>query len=171
MKRSVTQRLDQFSRQLVPFGVTVALVVIGLIPLRVVSIGDIAPSLPIISVFYWTLYRPDLLPVAAVFAIGLLHDALAGTPFGLHAAVFVAAHGFIQTQRRFLHGKPFLLVWLAFVLVALLAELVGWLLMAAYHGRMIDPMSTVSRVVVTIICYPLLSAFLSRCLAALPKQD
>ena len=77
-----------------------------------------APALPLIAVFYWTLYRPDLMPPVAAFVIGLLQDILGGLPLGVSACVLVGVHAAVNTQRRFFIGKSFAVVWLGFALVS-----------------------------------------------------
>jgi rod shape-determining protein MreD len=65
-----------------------------------------------------------------VFALGLLADLLGLTPPGISVLVLMVVHG-MAVRWRVLAGQGFLLVWLAFIAVAALAALLGWLLTSA----------------------------------------
>lgn len=80
MKPTAWRRLDLFARELMPFALTLGLILVGAIPFYVPGLQSVAPSLPFIAVFYWTLHRPDLMPAAAAFLIGLFQDVLSGAP-------------------------------------------------------------------------------------------
>ncbi len=51
------------------------------------------PLLALMPVYFWCLVRPDLMPPAAAFAIGVLEDLFSGGPPGVWGASFVAAYG------------------------------------------------------------------------------
>ena len=118
MKPSLGVRLDTLARQLTPFGLTLFLVVFNVVPLHIPGYDQIAPLLPMIAVYHWALYRSELMPAYAVFIIGLLQDSLTGAPIGINAVVFLIVHRAAQSQRRFLTGKSFAMVWLVFALIA-----------------------------------------------------
>lgn len=154
-------KVDAAARRLTPFGLTVVLVLLGAVPVHVPGFASVTPLLPMIGIYYWAIYRPDLMPVAAVFVIGLLYDALSGAPLGVSAAIFVIVHGIIDSQRRFFAGKSFMIVWLGFFLVSAGAELVTWLLVSAYYGTFVEPAALMFQYLITLGCFPLLSwAFL-----------
>ena len=155
-------KLDAWARQLTPFGLTVLLLLIGVIPLHVPGFGAVAPVLPLIAVFHWALYRPQLMPAVAVFVIGLLQDALTGTPIGVSAGVFVVVHGVVNTQRRFFFGKSFAIVWLGFALVSTGAFVATWVLVSALYGVVIQPQALFFQALLTLGCFPLLSWALLR---------
>ena len=76
-------------RQTVPVVTMLLLVLIGSMPLGSFHTFEIFPMLNIIVIFYWTVYRPDLVPPFVLFLIGLIDDVVMGTPLGLMASVFV----------------------------------------------------------------------------------
>jgi rod shape-determining protein MreD len=125
MKPSAWRRLDLLARELTPFALTLGLIIVGAIPFYVPGLQSVAPSLPFIAVFYWTLHRPDLMPPAAAFVIGLFQDILSGGPIGTGAAVFVVLHAAVRSQRTFFHGKSFTILWLGFAVAAVGAALLA----------------------------------------------
>lgn len=155
-------KADTVARRLTPFGLTVLLVLIGSVPLHVRGFASVTPLLPMIGIYYWAIYRPDLMPVAAVFVIGLLYDALSGAPLGVSAAIFVVIHGIIDSQRRFFAGKSFMIVWLGFFLVSAGALFATWLLVSAFHGTLVQSQALMFQYLITLGCFPLLSWLLLR---------
>ena len=162
MSPTFWSKLDAWARQLTPFGLTMLLLLIGVVPLHVPGFGAVAPVLPLIAVFHWALYRPQLMPAVAVFAIGLLQDAFTGTPIGVSAAVFVLVHGVVNTQRRFFFGKSFAIAWLGFALVSSAAFVLTWVLVSAFYGVLIQPQALFFQALLTLGCFPLLAWALLR---------
>jgi len=80
-------RLDCTARGLAPFALTVLLIVFGMVPLGVPDFAPVMPALGVIAVFFWLVYRPDLMPAWAVFLVGLIQDLLGGGALGV--GVFV----------------------------------------------------------------------------------
>jgi rod shape-determining protein MreD len=146
--------MDAAARNLLPVAIALAAVILGTTPLYLPGYGAVAPDLALMAVFYWAIYRPDLFPAAVAFAVGLVQDALTGTPVGLNALVLLAAYGAIVTQRRFFQNKSFLVVWWAFSLVGLCAALLGWALMSILAVRFVQPMPALFSGLVTVGLYP-----------------
>lgn len=170
MKPTSWRRLDGAARSLVPCALTVGLVLAAALPLHSNAVRAVAPSLPLIAVFFWTLWRPDLMPALAVFAIGLLYDVLSGLPIGVGAEVLVGVHAVVTTQRPFLTGKSFGILWLGFAMVAAAALLLGWLLTCIYYMTLITPERVLFQIFTTIGFFPVLCWLLLRCQMVLPEQ-
>jgi rod shape-determining protein MreD len=170
MSHSVLQRMDVFSRQLVPCASTMALAIVGVVPLHIPRFDSVTPSLSLIAVFYWTLYRPELIPVWTVFVLGVVQDALAGLPLGVSACTLTVAHAIVVAQRRFLTGKSFGIVWLSFTFVVLATVALGWTLVCAYYGAILASPAIFFHAAATIGVYPILSRLLSGFQIALLRQ-
>ncbi len=161
MRNTLLQRLDMMTRATTPVLITLFLVVLAQIPLHIPGFSEVAPILPLMAVYHWTLYRPDLLPVVAVFFTGLLHDALSGMPFGLSAAVFVLVHLAVLSQQTFFQGRSFLIVWLGFALVAAGAVVLTWLLNALFFAAIAPVQAVFVQYAVTVGVFPLLAWLMS----------
>ena len=155
MKSSLWVKLDTIARQITPFGLTMALTLLTVLPLQVPRLGVAGPVWTMMSVYYWALYRPDLMPAVAVFLIGLMLDALSGTPLGINALVFLIVHRLVVTQRRFFYGKPFVIVWLGFGLVTAGAFAAAWLLTSLWHATILDLDILIFRTILTLCLFPL----------------
>ena len=163
------QRLDRFGRNLVPLGVTLLLVILGAVPVPVAGYAAVVPLFALCAVFFWAVYRPDLMPPWLVFVIGLTQDALAGTPFGLNAIMLLIVYGMVASQRRFFLNKPFTLVWWGFMLIALIAIVVAWLLASLAFGVIIRPGPATFQFLITLALYPVIAVMLSGAQRLLPQ--
>ena len=157
MRSSLWYRFELAVRGLTPFVVTLSLAVLTIIPLRIPDFAPVTPALTVIAVYYWSIYRPDLLPMAAVFGVGLFPDALAGTPLGLTSLVLSLVQYVVIAQRRFFHSKTFLVEWWGFLLVAPGAALVSWLLASLYFGVLVAPQPLGFQLLLSIALYPCLA--------------
>lgn len=157
MKLTVWQRLDLVGRQITPFLITLGLVILALLPLHIPDFAPVVPWLALIAVYYWSVHRPDLMPAAAVFAIGLFHDLAAGTALGVGILILLLVHVLVAAQRRFFISRSFLVVWVGFGFVALGAAILLWLFNAILAGAMIDPRPALFQFLTTVAVYPLLA--------------
>lgn len=155
MSNALALRVEVAARAAVPAGVTAALMLLGSIPLKGAHVQVLEPVLAFASIYYWTLYRPDLMPAALVFALGLLYDVLSGAPVGGHAAILVLAHAILSRQRRFLIDKTFVLNWVGFAVVAAGGCILVWLLASIFYGAPVDPWGLLFQTLMTIVAYPL----------------
>lgn len=162
MKPTFWQRLDVIARSMTPFVLTLAFVVLAQVPLHIPGFAEVAPILPLMAVYHWAIYRPDLLPAVAVFFAGLLHDALSGMPFGINAAVFVIVHMAVMSQQVFFQGKSFPIIWLGFSLVAAGAVALTWLLNAMFFAAITSVEAAFVQYLVTIGAFPVLAWILAR---------
>ena len=170
MKPSVWVQMDTWVRHLVPFGVTMLLLLLTAIPTHVPGLAAVAPMLPLMGVYYWAIYRPDLLPAWLAFVIGLLYDIIAGTPLGVNALVLLSVQGVAASQRRFFLGKSFMVAWWAFGLLAAGASGASWLLVSILYGRAFDAGPLIIQYLMTMGLFPVLTWTLARTQMAVLKE-
>lgn len=157
------QRDVGYPGRLVPFLTTVLFAFFSVVPLNLPGFAVVMPAFALMAVFHWTVYRPDLLPLSAVFAAGLLVDVLNGTPFvGLSALVFLLARAAVMGQRKLFVNRPFTIVWLGFLVLATGVFVLLWGLVSAIHGAVIDLRPFIFQAVLTVACYPAASYVLAR---------
>lgn len=156
MQLSLWQRLDFLARALTPFVLTVLLLLISLTPVRSPYLAPVMPSVALIAVYYWSVFRPDLMPSGAVFLIGLLHDLAGVAPLGTGVLTLLLVHLAVGAQRKFFATAGFGLLWLTFAVLAAAAQLLIWLLSCAMIGRLVDLGPAVLQYAVTLAIYPCL---------------
>jgi len=162
MKPSFWHRIDKFARDLTPFALTFILLVINAIPFHIPGFAQVAPLLPLIGIYFWAVYRPDLMPAAAVFLIGILHDFLAGLPVGISALIFLMVLGAALAQRSFFFGKSFVIVWIGFIFVAAGALTLEWLLLSVVSGALIQGRTALYQFGLTVAFFPVLAWMFTR---------
>jgi rod shape-determining protein MreD len=157
MKPSVWLRLDNLARSLTPFALGLVLVIVSVVPMQIPGFARVVPLLALIAVYHWTIFRPDLMPVYAVFLIGLMQDLLSGGPLGVNALVFLTVYGVVLWQRRFFVGKSFMITWLGFAIVGAGAAVQSWVLVSAYNVSLVDPRAMVHQYGLTLGFFPILA--------------
>jgi rod shape-determining protein MreD len=134
VRPALVHRLDVWARHLAPVASTWLMLIIGVVPLPIPHFLPLDPGLAIISVYYWAIHRPGLLPAAAVFLIGLFGDLLGMAPLGVGTLMLLLVFGIASSQRRVFFGQPFLVVWGGFMMVAAGAMALGWILSSVLAG-------------------------------------
>lgn len=157
MKTTFAQRMDLWARHWMPTATTAALVILGAVPLGIPGYPQIAPAYTLMAVFYWSVYRPDLIPPPAIFCLGVAQDLLSGYPLGLTALVFLAVYGVTLTQRQTFLTKPFFIAWFGFVVIAFGAFLMSWMLMCLFNLTWIVPQPVLFQYALTVAAFPLLA--------------
>ncbi|HXP95220.1 MAG TPA: rod shape-determining protein MreD [Telmatospirillum sp.] len=170
MKGSLLQRINQMIRQLLPVSLVLILILVNALPSRLPGFAAVAPLLPLIGVYYWSIYRPDLMPPAMAFGLGLLNDVIAGLPLGVSSLIYLLVQGMTASQRRFFHGKPFRIAWWGFGLVSSGAFILQWLLVSALVKHALEPRAVVFEFLMTLFFYPLLSWLFARTQLALLRS-
>src|SRR5439155_21842429 len=103
------------------------------------------PSVTLMAVYHWTIYRPDLLPPLGLFIVGLAQDLLTGAPVGTGALVLLLARAAVLRYRRFFINRTFPFVWTGFTLLSAAAMLLLWALHCLIQLSFFDLRSTVFR--------------------------
>jgi rod shape-determining protein MreD len=117
------------------------------------------------SVYHWSIYRPEHLPYLAVFLIGLLVDLLTtapGSAVGLTPLLLLITRSTVLGRRKFFVGRSFPLVWWGFALVVAMFDLLVWLIDSALAGSVLEPRSLAFQAVLTIAFFPLLTLLFAR---------
>jgi len=162
VKGGVWHRTDLLSRRLTPFLLTLMLLILGLVPFHVPGLSRVMPLLPLVGVYHWAVYSSENFPAVAVFVIGVIQDILSGVSLGSFTLVFLLVYGLVLSQKRYLSGKSFGVVWLGFIIAALGVWLTVWVLTSSSGMGVVEPMAAVVQYLLTIACYPIIAWFLLR---------
>ena len=154
MNQASLGAVGNLARRIVPGLTILLLVLLAHLHLPFPFYAEVVPALPLMGIYYWAVFRPDLMPPIVIFAIGLFQDALIGAPFGLSAMVYLLAHGFVRSQRRFLVGKPFWIFWGGFAIIAPLTGALTWILASACRGAFLPNGVVVASIGPTVVAFP-----------------
>ena len=162
MDARLSNKVADFCRSGIPFAVSVLLILAAVLPYGLPKSSLAAPVLALISVYYWSLFRPELMPAGAAFLLGLLVDVLSGGPPGLNALVLILVHWAASSQRRALAGKSFAVGWLGYLLIAGGAAILNWFVASVFHVTVIESVPLLVSHAIGTAAYPLVAIFLAR---------
>ncbi len=152
---SFLQKIGSSAQPFIPAASVFIFILFSAVPLPLPYIGSIAPALGLAAIYYWAIYRPDLLRPTAVFVLGVLSDVIHYLPIGLTALVFIAVYQLALSQRRFFVKQIFFMLWLGFGAVSFLSSLVNWTVMSFYESTMLPFIPVLMQFLMTLMFFPL----------------
>jgi rod shape-determining protein MreD len=167
-------RIDRARRLLLvasPSALAIVLILLASLPWGLPQFSMLCPMLGLIAVYYWTVHRPDFMPPAGAFAIGLVTDLIVGGPLGLNAFVLTLAQAVALMNRRALAGESFLLVWLGFAAIVALSGAALWLGASLFWTTLLSPRALLAQIAVTFAIYPLAAQFFALTQRRLLERD
>lgn len=96
--------------------------------------SDIKIPLFLMALYYWSIYRPTLLPIWLVFFAGLLMDFLGEAPIGFNALIFVMAHWLVSSQRKLFMAQSFVVLWFGFAILYTVSLLIKWVVIGSFQA-------------------------------------
>jgi rod shape-determining protein MreD len=141
--------------------VMTVLLVVSLFPLTLGGYAEIRPAFILMAIYYWAIARPGIFTLPRVFILGIVFDLLAGFPLGLNTAIFVLAYWVTSTQRKFLLGQGFFVVWAAFAAVAAGNTFLQVLFFSAFSLSIVVPKAALVSLFFTCLLFPLVVPVLS----------
>jgi hypothetical protein len=171
---TLLQRLDRWSQASLPVLVVALLILLTLAPIRISYVQAAAPLLPLMAVYHFSLFRPQFLPPAMLFALGVFTDLLqggAGNPLGISALVFIGVRALLERNRRYLVGVSFIFIWFGYALLSAFAVALVWAVTCLWTWRLIDPAPALFQYVISLFFYPIVGWVLGRTRARDPLND
>lgn len=164
------QKIDHQARILLPALATCVFFILTLVPISIPGLASFLPDVCLISIYYWTILRPDVMPYWFVFLLGLVKDAMLGNPLGLFSLIFILFRLLVERQRVLLAKETFLATWINFSLLALATLVASWLLMCLYLKTVIPLIDIAMQWILTSAFYPLLHMAFNALYVFLPKE-
>lgn len=116
--------------------------------------ANIVPYLTLIGVYYWSVFRPVLMPIWLVFVIGILQDVLSGGLLGITALLLILVRLLVSLQGRKFLERDFMFNWLIFTFVSVAFGLSAWVLASFYHKIPSGTFESFGQVILTIALFP-----------------
>lgn len=149
------QRLDHGLRLSMPAAVSFMMALFSIMAWPIPYLGPVMPPLAFIALYYWSTYRPDLLPPSIAFLLGVLNDIINGLPMGVSALLFTIAQQIILRQRRFFSGHSFFMLWSGFALAASVMMIAEWIVIGLVRWQTVPFLPVLMQTVIAIIVFPL----------------
>ena len=165
------RQLDAASRQSFPAACTALLLLFAAAPLGLPGQAQLQPAVALACVFFWSLFRPGSMAPPVVFLLGLFCDLLSLSPPGVSVLILLVTHGLALKWRRRLAGQGFLVVWLAFIVVAAGAGALEWLSMSLLSVRVLPGDAMLFQFALTAGLYPTLAALFTQAHRGLANPD
>ena len=131
-------------------------------PIRLFEGHVPTPLIPLLVVYFWSIYSPSYLPSVSVFFIGLLQDLLLGGPLGLWASIYLFVQFLVLSQRSYFHGRDQTVVWMGFAVAGGLAALILWLVMSMMSGMLLPVVDLLIQFAATIAIYPVIAGLFAQ---------
>lgn len=155
MLANIFQKFSQPLRSLIPVITAFVFILASVLVWPLPFVGEIAPSLGLIAVYYWAIYRPDLFRPLLVFLLGIINDSIHFLPFGLSAFVFVGVYQLAFSHRRFFVGQIFYMLWAGFAFAAFLGSLFSWVVLSLVNAEFVALMPVFMQLLFTVVIFPL----------------
>ena len=149
-------------QQGIPGLLVLILLLFSVMPFSIFGIGSVLPPFALIGIFYWGIYRPDLLPKIMIFIFGFLQDIMSGGPLGLWSLIFLIFHLVVENQRDFFIGKKFIIEWLSFIFIIPLVYIPVLFINLIFYERFPEFFSIYFQVIILISLYPIISSLMGK---------
>ncbi len=124
------QFLDAWGRRVLPFLVTLLMILLTVMAGPVPDMAAITPLFPLMAVYYWSVFRPDLLRLPGLFVLGIIFDALTHLPLGLSALSFIVTAQLVQSLRHIFSDQSYPTLWLGFAALVACLQTTHWLILS-----------------------------------------
>jgi len=158
---TLSERLRKLGGAVPPMLLLAALLLLNASALPIGDSIKVQVPLLLIAVFYWSVYRPALVPLWLVFLFGVLLDFLTGVPLGLSAFVLMAVTLIVRDQRILLMGQTFATLWFVFALFCAGTALLKWFLFGLVHWNWGSIGALWPDMIAGILLYPLVCLVLN----------
>lgn len=148
------ERLDFIARAGLAYALMAIFFVLNVSALPYPFTGIIKIPFILITIFYWSLYRPTFLPAPLVFLCGLMFDLLSASPLGFNTIIFLITRWVIADQRSFLLGQSFIVVWLAFTVLNVVTLCLQWLVFGILQTHFVSITSIFPMIGIGAVTYP-----------------
>jgi rod shape-determining protein MreD len=171
MESVSSKKIKMAGRLMLPQLLLVFLLLISLVSLPIPYASPVKPYLVLMAIYYWSIYRPTIIPPLLCFVIGVLLDILSGTPPGLNAFILVGVHWIVRDQRRFLTGQPYITIWAVFGLVAFICGTWQWALLGLINLQWGSPIPGITAILLTVFLFPFVTLILNLVHRILPATS
>ncbi len=148
------QKIDRGARHAAPALTTLLIMLISMVPLRLQDFGTITPVVALMGIFYWSVYRPDLMGPITATLLGFMQDVLSGAPLGLNAFVCLIVQSSVASQRQLFQAHGFFILWWGYMLTVILAGFTCWALFAILHFDLVPFQPVLFQAGVSIALFP-----------------
>lgn len=112
------------------------------------------PTLILIIIYHWTIYRSDLISIEQLVLLSLLLDGVYAFPLGFSALRLLGIYTLLLTQKRILSHQRFHWVWVGFSLFVMVDAIFYGILLSFVKQEWVGIFPLLPGSSLTIILYP-----------------
>ena len=161
LKEKFSVRVQRAALSFVPFLLAIITFAFSIGAVRSSAFSSVRPEVLAISVYYWSLFYPALMPYPAVFVLGLIEDEITGGLFGISALLLVLMKYITSRWLKGLLRRGFAKIWIGAGLVLALATVIRFTSHVMQSGHLPSFAEPVLQLSFSILLYPLLHVLLS----------
>lgn len=167
MMRDQLQAISFKPKSMVPIITGIVAALIMILPLGTTTASYAMPNLVLMTVFYWSNYRPLQMPLGGAALIGIFLDLWLAVPLGLNMLLAIATHVFVMEQLRHISGRSPFVQWAIFAMLIAGLSVISWVLVSFVFREFIAFLPVFKQALLTIFIYPLVAMILSHIRATL----
>jgi rod shape-determining protein MreD len=114
MKKTI-QKTSEWIFCFIPVMTVLLSIFIGAIPFQLSQISLLMPLASYITIYFWSVYRPQSLPYFALLLLGLFKDVIESNVLGFNPLAFLLFQAMVKSQSKYIVNKAFIVVWAGFV--------------------------------------------------------
>ena len=146
---------------LVPPVTLLVLMLVSVVPLSFIHQMRSAPFIVIMAIYFWSIHKPEALPLLLLFTLGMVNDLLAGDPLvGMSALIFVGVGWGIGRRTSFFRAQNFLTLWFGFSLIAVVIIIVQTLLSLVFLSSSPPLAACLMSLALNVMLYPFVAGAL-----------
>lgn len=119
------------------------------------SILHVSPDFSFPFIFFWTIFKPELLPLFTLLGVGVVSDSIQGLPLGFHSLLFLCSSIILLSQRSFLYHQSFPLIWAVFGLSLIFYKILEQLILRSFMEFPFSLYNLGWSILFTVLLYPL----------------
>ena len=124
---SFLHKTQRYSINLLPTATVLLAIFLSVIPYQISSSSLIMPFIVQMTIYYWSVYRPELLPYFIILLLGLFNDIIGNDILGSNALSFLLFQAMVISQRKFIVNRVFIVIWAGFAFCLLLMMSISYL--------------------------------------------
>ncbi len=107
--------IQNYSFSIIPTFTILISIILTLMPYQISNASLLTPLIVHITLYFWTVYRPQTLPYVVILLLGLLKDFIESNVLGINALYFLLFQVIIKSQRKYIYNNTFIVVWAGFM--------------------------------------------------------
>jgi rod shape-determining protein MreD len=161
--------IDRF-KLLFPKLLALLFIFLSYTPSHIYGISNFFPALDLMVVYYWSLYRPHVIPNWFVFSSGLIKDTLSGAPIGVNALSYIILRGLAIYKGGPLKST-FIALWHGFAIFTAIILLFKWLIYSFVFAEFVEVNMIIMQFIISILLYPFFHGFFNTINVILPSRS